>query len=210
MNTPDLPSTLVVIALEVEAQGLFAARNIPVLYTGIGKINATMALTRALARYRHDALPLPRVLNLGTAGSRHFARGALVECHDFVQRDMDVRALGFAAGHTPFDDTPARLQFARTFAHLPAGICGSGDSFETGEPRVYCEVVDMEAYALAKVCHIEGAPFACAKYITDGADETAATDWQDSLAHAAAAFWQLYERHVAKTPAGTASSGEAS
>ncbi len=187
---------LVVIALEVESQGLFAARGVQVLYTGIGKINAAMALTRELARYRHDALDLPLVLNLGTAGSRHFARGTLVECHDFVQRDMDVRALGFAAGHTPFDETPARLAFPRTFPHLPAGICGSGDSFETGEPRVYCEVVDMEAYALAKVCHIEGARFACAKYITDGADETAASDWQESLSHASAAFWQLYEQVI--------------
>ncbi len=195
--TPDLPTTLVVIALEIESQGLFAARGVPVLYTGVGKINAAMILTRALARYRHGAQALPQVLNLGTAGSRHFARGALVECHDFVQRDMDVRALGFAAGHTPFDETPARLQFPRAFPHLPAGICGSGDSFETGEPRVFSEVVDMEAYALAKVCKSEGAPFACAKYITDGADETAAADWQDSLSHAAAAFWDLYERHVA-------------
>jgi adenosylhomocysteine nucleosidase len=198
MKLPDPPATLVVIALEVESQGLFAARGVPVLYTGIGKINAAMALTRALAGYRQTGKPLPQVLNLGTAGSRHFPRGAFVECHHFVQRDMDVRALGFAAGHTPFDDTPARLEFPRVFAHLPAGICGSGDSFETGEPRLFCEVVDMEAYALAKVCHIEGAPFACAKYITDGANETAAVDWQDSLFHAASAFWQLYEHHVAQ------------
>jgi adenosylhomocysteine nucleosidase len=199
MNFADLPPTLVVIALEVESQGVFAAHGVPVLYSGIGKINAAMALTRTLARYRHSARPLPQVLNLGTAGSRHFPRGALVECHDFVQRDMDVRALGFAAGHTPFDETPARLEFARAFAHLPAGICGSGDSFETGEPLIPCEVIDMEAYALAKVCRVEGAPFACAKYITDGADETAAGDWQESLSHAATAFWELYERHIAKS-----------
>jgi adenosylhomocysteine nucleosidase len=200
MNLPDLPATLVVIALEVETQGLFAARGVPVLYTGIGKINAAMALTRALARYRHGGHALPVVLNLGTAGSRHFPRGALIECHDFVQRDMDLSALGFAVGHTPFDETPARLEFARAFTHLPTGICGSGDSFETGEPRVHCEVVDMEAYALAKVCRVEGAAFACAKYITDGADATAALDWQASLSHAALAFWDLYERHIANVP----------
>jgi adenosylhomocysteine nucleosidase len=198
MNIAELPATLVVFALEIESQGVFAARGVPVLYTGIGKINAAMTLTRALARYRHAARPMPQVLNLGTAGSRHFARGSLVECHDFVQRDMDVSALGFAAGHTPFDETPARLEFPRAFPDLPAGLCGSGDSFETGPPRVFCEVVDMEAYALAKVCRSEGAGFACAKYITDGADETAATDWQQSLAHAAAAFWPLYEQHSAK------------
>jgi adenosylhomocysteine nucleosidase len=46
----------------------------------------------------------------------------------------------------------------------------------------------MEAYALAKVCHLERARFACAKYITDGADTSAATAWQRNLPRAAAAF----------------------
>jgi len=191
-DADELPTTLVVMALEIESQGLFAARRVPVLYTGVGKINATLALCRKLAQYRAARREPPRVLNLGTAGSRHFDRGALVECHHFVQRDMDVSALGFAPGHTPFDDIPARLEFPRSFADLPAGVCGSGDSFETGVPRVGCEVIDMEAYALAKVCQIESLRFACAKYITDGADHTAADDWQNNLNAAAADFWRLY------------------
>jgi len=53
----------------------------------------------------------------------------------------------------------------------------------------------MEAYALAKVCHLEGAAFGCAKYVTDGADGSAAEDWQRNLPRAAEVFWQLYERH---------------
>jgi len=188
----ELPTTLIVMALAIESQGLFAAHRVPVLYTGVGKINATLALSRKLAQYRSAGREPPRVLNLGTAGSRRFARGALVECHHFVQRDMDVSALGFAPGHTPFDDIPARLEFPRRFAALPVGVCGSGDSFETGIPRVSCDVIDMEAYALAKVCQVEAVRFACAKYITDGADHTAADDWQANLSAAAARFWQLY------------------
>jgi adenosylhomocysteine nucleosidase len=50
----------------------------------------------------------------------------------------------------------------------------------------------MEAYALAKVCQMERVRFACAKYITDGADHTAADDWQNNLIAAAADFWRLY------------------
>jgi hypothetical protein len=42
---------------------------------------------------------------------------------------------------------------------------------------------------------LEGAGFGCAKYVTDGADGSAAEDWHRNLPHAAAAFWQLYERH---------------
>src|SRR6185437_1203834 len=124
---------------------------------------------------------------------RHFRTGELVACRRFVQRDMDVSALGFALGHTPFEEVPAELQFPPTFAHLPQGLCGSGDSFETGAARLHCEVIDMEAYAFAKVCYLEGAAFGCAKFITDGADHAAPQDWESNLKHAANAFWRLYQ-----------------
>jgi adenosylhomocysteine nucleosidase len=187
------PPVLIVMALPVESQGIFERAGVPVLFSGLGKVNATRALTRRLAEYRAAGSELPRVVNFGSAGSRHFATGALVACRRFVQRDMDVSALGFALGQTPFEDLPAELQFPPVFAHLPEGLCGSGDSFETGAARLHCEVVDMEAYAFAKVCYVEGAPFACAKYITDGADHAAARDWESNLKHAAVAFWQLYQ-----------------
>ena len=195
---PELPATLVVMALEIEAQGLFAREGVPVLYTGVGKVNAALTLTRQLMHYRAAGLKPPVVLNLGTAGSRRFPTGALVACHEFVQRDMDVSALGFAVGHTPYEDLPARLVFPPLFGHLPTGVCGSGDSFETGAPRLAYEVVDMEGYALAKVCRVEGARFGCAKFITDGADHRAATDWQSNLTSAAAHFWDLYRLATAR------------
>ena len=87
---------------------------------------------------------------------------------------MDVGALGFAPGVTPFDEFPPMLEFPAVFAGLPEAVCGSGDSFATADHGPACDVVDMEAYALAKACRIEGARFACAKYVSDGADENAA------------------------------------
>jgi adenosylhomocysteine nucleosidase len=192
MNAEVFPDLLVVMALEVESQDRFARAGIPVLYTGVGKINASIGLMRRLQAYRAAGRELPLVLNLGTAGSKRFARGALVACHGFVQLDMDVSALGFPAGQTPFDTVPARLEFPVLLTGLEPAVCGSADRFETGVPALPCDVIDMEAYALAKVCHVEGARFACAKYVTDGADETAAVEWQDSLAAAADAFWRLY------------------
>ena len=39
--------------------------------------------------------------------------------------------------------------------------------------KVACDVVDMEGYALAKVCHKLGVRLISVKYITDGADDTA-------------------------------------
>jgi adenosylhomocysteine nucleosidase len=187
-----LPAQLIVMALDIESQGLFEQHGVPVLYTGLGKVNAAITLTRRLAAYRHAGRPAPFVINFGTAGSQRFVTGSLVGCHRFVQRDMDVRPLGFAYGVTPFEKLPAQLEFPPAFTQLPQALCGSGDSFATGENVMHCEVVDMEAYAYAKVCLVEGADFACAKYVTDGADHAAAGEWSANLAAAAAAFWQLY------------------
>jgi adenosylhomocysteine nucleosidase len=188
-----LPSILVVMALEVEAQGIFERAGVPVLYCGVGKVNAAMALMRELSQYRAVGAPLPRVVNFGTAGSQHFTTGALIACHRFVQRDMDASALGFPIGHTPFEHLPAQLEFPPMFANLPQGLCGSGDSFQTGAAALHCEVMEMEAYALAKVCRAEGAAFGCVKYITDGADHAAAEDWRSNLPRAAAEFYRLYQ-----------------
>src|SRR3984885_14035065 len=160
----ELPRTLVVVALRPESQGVFEAAGISVLYCGVGKVNAAFALARELARYSLHGLKMPLVLSFGTAGSRVHAAGTLVGCHEFVQRDMDVRGLGFALGVTPYDEAPDRLRFEPVFKDLPPAVCGSGDSFATAATEMDCAVVDMEAYALAKVCWYEKARFACVKY----------------------------------------------
>ncbi len=187
-----LPAILVVMALPAESDGVFDAAGVPVLYSGVGKVNAAFALTRELGRYVHANEPLPRVLNFGTAGSREHPSGTLLACHEFVQRDMDVRGLGFALGVTPFDPAPSTLVFEPIFTHLTAAACGSGDSFATDPSAMSCAVMDMEGYALAKVCWAMGAPFGCAKYVTDGADHAAAADWQNNMHKAAMDFLMLY------------------
>lgn len=189
---PDLPPTIVVIALRVESAGVFEAAAVPVLYCGVGKVNAAMALTKELSRYAHRGQEMPLVVNFGSAGSRCFASGTLVGCREFVQRDMDVSGLGFPLGVTPYDEAPSSLTFEPVFTHLPAAVCGSGDSFATANIEVDCTVIDMEAYALAKVCWHENARFACVKYVTDGADHAAADDWQRNVHLAAEEFLQLF------------------
>ena len=182
------------MALEIESQGLFAERGVPVLYTGLGKVNAAYRLARALSEHRALHGRVPRVVNFGTVGSPKLAAGSVVACRRFVQRDMDVTGLGFALGTTPFEDVPATLEFAPLFPELPEGVCGTGDRFETGKPLVDCDVIDMEAYALAKVCHLEAAEFGAVKFVTDGADGDAGVDWQANLPRASRAFVEHYER----------------
>jgi adenosylhomocysteine nucleosidase len=189
----ELPGTIVVMALRVESSGVFEAAGVPVLYCGVGKVNAAIALTKELSRYAHQGEEMPLVVNFGSAGSRCFSAGTLVACQEFVQRDMDVSGLGFALGVTPYDEAPSSLLFDPVFTHLPAAVCGSGDSFATTDIEVDCAVIDMEAYALAKVCWHENARFACVKYVTDGADHAAADDWQRNVHVAAEEFLQLFQ-----------------
>jgi adenosylhomocysteine nucleosidase len=196
----ELPPVLVVMALPAESAGRFEQCGVDVLYTGIGKVNAALGLMRRFADYRLAGRELPLVLNFGTAGGVNVPAGTLVSCRRFVDRDMGVGALGFAPGVTPFDPLPAMLEFAARFDALPEAVCGSGDSFATRAQTVDCDVVDMEAYALAKACRIAAADFACAKYVSDGADEHAAHHWHENVAGAADAFVGLY-RNLLSLPA---------
>ena len=192
---------LVAMALPAEGAGRFEAAGIAVLYTGIGKVNAAIALTRQLALACRDGAQPPLVVNFGTAGSARLSARTLVACRRFVDRDMDVGALGFAPGVTPFDELPPVLEFAPAFADLPEAVCGSGDSFATAHGGFDCDVVDMEAYALAKACKRVGAAFACAKYVSDGADANAAEHWKANVAGAADRFLALYRDLVSRPAA---------
>jgi adenosylhomocysteine nucleosidase len=172
---------LIVSALEVETQGKLDDWD--VIYTGVGKINATMTLVDRLTDYNYVKPDL--VINYGTAGSRKIKKKTLVDCTKFVQRDMDVTGLGFLRGETPFEQDPPVIIQPQNIDFNPIGrnaTCGTGDCFVEDKSQYYGEVVDMEAYALAKVCYNYDVPFISFKYITDGADEQAHEDWEANLA----------------------------
>ena len=178
MNKSDI---LIVCALEKETQGQLDDWN--VLYTGVGKINATFKLTQKL-QINRSLPPMPElVINYGTAGSRELPIGELVDCTKFTQRDMNVTGLGFMQGQTPFENLiPTVLDYDHVEFN-PIGEklrCGTGDNFVDNNIDSYSDVFDMEAYALAKVCHHYDIPFISFKYITDNANEHSAGDWVDN------------------------------
>ncbi|ENU21138.1 hypothetical protein F994_00606 [Acinetobacter bohemicus ANC 3994] len=180
-----------IMALPNESKGLFEQAGIDVHYSGIGKVNAAFKAFEVIQKTGCKTL-----LNLGTAGSSHFDAHALVEVMTFVQRDMDVSPLGFQVGVTPMDhDYPAEIALDVHFGDLAQGICGTGDSFETGLPKVPCNLVDMEGYALAKVCKKLDVRLISVKYITDGANDTAHLDWEENLLLGAQKLLALYQKH---------------
>jgi adenosylhomocysteine nucleosidase len=186
-------SPAVLMALAIESHGLFEAHKVPVTYSGIGKVNAahrTMQLIAQGARV---------ILNLGTAGSLTFKPLTLVQVHRFVQRDMDLTPLGTPLGMTPMDDIPGAIDVQTLDLGFARGVCGTADVFEIGPPRLPCDLVDMEGYAIAKVCAREKVPLHCYKFITDGSDGEAHQHWRDNLKAAAEQLWQVYEQFVART-----------
>lgn len=186
------PHIELIMALPDESQGLFEQAGIQVHYSGIGKVNAAFKAFEVIQKTGCNA-----ILNLGSAGSSVFATHDLIEVSSFVQRDMDVSPLGFAVGTTPMDDEyAAAIDLERYFQSLAQGICGTGDSFETGPARVACDLVDMEGYALAKVCKKLDVAFWSVKYISDGANQTAHLDWHENLAIGAKKLLALYQRYL--------------
>lgn len=179
-----LQDTLFVFALESEAADDF--NHVNTLITGIGKVNATFGLAKEIWRKRPEL-----IINLGSAGSNHFKRGEVVCCTGFVQRDMDVRGLGFELYQTPFSDLPPVLPHGLKYQGLPEGICGTGDSFEMNHSTTVYNLVDMEAYPMAMIARKENIPFLCLKYISDGADGGAADDWNEHVHKTAKAFSEL-------------------
>ena len=190
----DSKSVLIVCALEQETQeelnDWLPFTDNPVwnvLYTGVGKVNATRKLTERFCSYQ--SIPAVRrnhelVINYGTAGSRELPIGELVDCTKFIQRDMNVTGMGFLKGQTPFEkEVPMILDYDHVEFN-PIGKklrCGTGDNFVQDDIDNYSDVYDMEAYALAKVCHHYKVPFISFKYITDNANEHSVGDWNDNL-----------------------------
>jgi len=164
---------LFVAALKEETVGLNYFYHV-----GVGKINATYNLIKLI----HEHKP-SEVINYGTAGAIKKELSGIVECTKFYQRDMDVRSLlNLKLGETPFDNINEIINSEEGFS------CGSGDSFVNKQIEMDLDLVDMEAYALAKVCKLEGINFKCFKYISDNADENATFDWTENCKKGAKLF----------------------
>ena len=172
-----------IVALEVELADITMPPGVRVTCCGVGKVNAALAAAHVLTRP-----DCRRVINYGTAGSLVPAlAGQLVRVASISQRDMDARPLA-PLGVTPFED-------GAVTGEIIIGDDGvrlsTGDKFVTSPPEVASDIVDMEAYALAKACHRAGIPFECYKFVTDLADENATANWRENVAKGAGLFCEL-------------------
>jgi len=178
---------LYVFALEIEAANDFDEMN--PLFVGVGKVNAAYHLTKRIIQDKPDI-----IINLGSAGSNLFSKGSVVCCTGFVQRDMNATTIGCGMYETPFSGMAPILDYGLDIEGIDTGICGTGDNFEMNHSATLYNVVDMEAYPLAYIAMQEQIPFLCLKYISDGADGTAADDWIVSVRNAAKALRNVIDQ----------------
>ena len=169
-------TTLLVVALENELPRDMVV-GWTVIYTGVGKVNAAIALCDAIAIHQPK-----HVVNYGSAGALRPDLAGLHRVTRFLQRDMDVRTLGFALGQTPFENDGEIL------AGTGGLSCGTGDQFVSSPPELTSDLVDMEAYALARICKQKAIDFHSFKFSSSTADGDAAHDWSQQLAKGAKLF----------------------
>ena len=191
LRAPD-ESYLIVTALASELPSYLPEK---LLFTGVGKINATHVLTRYLASHPE----VKTVINYGTAGAAYgVSKGELVKCTTFIQGDIDCGELVGGPGITFGDDEILSnvLQFGteglicRTQDQFVNDIHGL-DLFDHLIHGNKFNCVDMEAYALAKVCAYMNKDFLCYKYISDDADGNADGDWQENVSKGEPLFYDI-------------------
>ena len=162
---------MLVVALEEEATHLHVS-DLPVLVTGVGKVNAAIAVALTLA----DASP-SAVVNLGTAGALRDDVAGTHMVGTVVQHDLDDDALFGLTG----------MRFGEPVRLADAGLTlATGDVF-VSDPATRerlartADLVDMEGYAVALAARAAGVPVTLVKQVSDRAGDSAARTWKQNV-----------------------------
>lgn len=162
---------LIVLALKDEAPTLFSKYK-NVFEIGVGKVNAAINTTKLIAEHKPK-----RIFNFGTAGGITVGTG-IYRINRVHQHDVNLMAIGHHPGQHLHDNM--------SFITLPGNgkICASGDLFvtDTSRLRIACDIIEMEAYSIAKAAITMGVEVEIHKFITDLADENAGGDWKKHVA----------------------------
>jgi adenosylhomocysteine nucleosidase len=176
---------LVVLAVKEEAEYLNS--DLPVLLTGIGKVNAAIALVTVLARPPRPSL----VVNMGSAGALRPGWTGTHLVSTVIQHDLDSDVLRSLTGQSYGEPL--------TLPDTEGAVLATGDSFiadTAARDRLaaHASLVDMEGYAVAAAAAAAGVPVRIVKHVSDDADEGAARTWRQSVSACAQAL-----AHWAKT-----------
>jgi adenosylhomocysteine nucleosidase len=178
-------SPLVVVAIGTEAAHL---QHLDVVLTGIGKVSAAVAVTRAIAEHRPSF-----VLNVGTAGA---LRDGLEGAHRIgrvLEHDVDHAFLRTLTGEDSVGEIELDPAETTTLA--------TGDAF-ISDPAVRlalgarADLVDMEGFAVARACQTAGVECRMVKVVSDTASEDAARSWRAEADRTARLIAEVVDQHL--------------
>ena len=199
-------------------QGKLGAKEVVVVRSGIGKVNAAVC-TQILV----DEFGVEAVINTGIAGSLNaqIDIGDIVISTDVVHHDMDAVNFGYEPGQIPQMDV---FSFAadETLADLAERVCHevnpdisvyrgrvvSGDQFVadrevkeriTRQFHGFC--TEMEGAAIAQASYLNQIPFVIIRAISDKADDSASMDYPVFEKKAAQHCIRLVEGLMERLPA---------
>ncbi|MFR1112653.1 MAG: 5'-methylthioadenosine/adenosylhomocysteine nucleosidase, partial [Blautia sp.] len=172
------------------SQGSLEGKQVVVVRSGIGKVNAAVCTQILIDDFKVD-----RVINTGIAGSlrKEINIGDIVLSTDVLHHDVDARGFGYQKGQIPRmevlsfpgDEEMIRLgeQVCRQVnpeIQVFRGRVASGDQF-ISERKVKEEIienfqgycVEMEGAAIGQTAWLNGVPFLIVRAISDKADDSA-------------------------------------
>ena len=176
-------SILYVMAAPAEYGPHLRARISP-LITGIGPVEAAIAVTQALAVAKAAGSLPALVVSLGSAGSRTLEQCEVYQAHSVSYRDMDASVLGFAKGQTPLLDLPPVLPLPPLVSGLTSASLSTGANVISGSAydAIEADMVDMETYAVLRACQSFDVPLLALRGISDGVTElNHLADWTQYL-----------------------------
>lgn len=178
---------LIVVALPEEAAHL--RTELPVLLTGVGKVEAALSVAQLLAAGPHPS----EIINLGTAGALRPGLRGIFEVGRVIQHDFDSVSIQALTG---------RIFGAPLDLVGPGLVLATGDVF-VSDPALraalalQADLVDMEGYAVAAAAAAHGVPVRMVKHVSDDADGDAGASWTttvDACARELAAWLALSGR----------------
>ncbi|AZK63791.1 5'-methylthioadenosine/S-adenosylhomocysteine nucleosidase [Pectobacterium versatile] len=190
--------------------------EVALLKSGIGKVSAALGTTLLLEHSKPDV-----VINTGSAGglAPTLNVGDIVVSDEVRYHDADVTAFGYEPGQMAGcpaafladEKLIALAQEAIAELQLNAvrGLVVSGDAFINGaEPLARIRTtfpkaiaVEMEATAIAHVCHQFAVPFVVVRAISDVADKASHLSFDEFLSVAAQQSTRMVEAILAKLAA---------
>lgn len=177
-------SRVLLIFAHSDEAAAFALAGVPHVVTGVGKINATLGLARALLTARPGEIG--RVIVLGTAGavSDEARLDTVYQITSVVQHDYSLPSptLALTGEVVAGEALPGELVTGDTAAIATGDVFVQHDEHRSEVAALGATLVDMETYAYATVCERLGVPLQVFKVPSDFADSSTTQDEWDGIA----------------------------